>query len=382
MITIVQINLYRTEIPLRTAFRHALKTRRKSQSVIVEIVTESGIRGFGEGAPREYVTGESTSTTIDRLFKACKALIGKSFSEKDSIECFSEILDNLDLANAPSARCALELALLDAWGKYTKQPAATLLNPKPSYRTIHFNGVVSGDSLKATKEWLYRIRDFGFDQVKVKVSNDHSLDLDRIELSRSILGSQASIRIDVNGAWELSESIVNIRRFSSLGIEIIEQPLAAKDREDYPLLMEELRQSGVHIILDESICNKDDAKWFIKNRGASGFNLKVSKHGGLWPSYNIYRMAQKAGMSCQLGCHVGETAILTLAGQSFATTSEDFLAYEGSFGRLLLEHDITKEDVTFQPGGLIDLSISLQNPGLGVEVDHELLMKCSQCTEL
>lgn len=379
---IVKIIIHSVEIPLRTVFRHALKIRRCSQSIIVEIVTDSGIHGYGEGVPREYVTGESLPGTVNRLISVCKSFKGENFTKKDSFKCFSKKLDSYDFVDAPSARCALELAILDAWGKHTDQRVADQLTAAPICRPIRFSGVISGEDLKTTEKWLYRIRDFGFDQVKLKVGNNSALDMKRLELSRRILGSKISLRIDANGAWKLSEAIENIRRISSLGVRKFEQPLAVKDREDYPKLMEQLGPIDAKIILDESVCSENDAEWFIENNGASGFNIKISKQGGLWPSYRIFRMAKKAGMICQLGCHVGETAILTLAGQSFSTISDDFFAFEGSFGKLLLEHDITKEDVSFRLGGIVNLSASLAKPGLGIEVVQDLLLKSSQCVEV
>ncbi len=379
---IVQITLHRVQIPLKMAFRHALKTRKTSQSVVVEIVTESGIHGYGEGTPREYVTSETIEKTMGQLAKAGELITKEAFSEHDARECFSGRLEALDFNATPSGRCALELALMDAWGKYTGTSLAAQVASAPISRSVRFSGVVSGEDLDTTKQLLLRIREFGFNQVKVKVDKKHSLDLERLALARRILGPGIDIRVDVNGAWELSEAVENIRHFSSMGICTIEQPIAADTREHYPRLMERVDTNHINIILDESICTQNDAKWFISCKGASGFNLKISKHGGIWPTYCIYKMAQKAGMTCQLGCHVGETALLTAAGRNFATIAPDLTAFEGSFGRFLLEHDITPEDMTFGPGGVVDLSFVLSRPGLGVEVDHKLLKKNGKVVEV
>ena len=379
---IVQITLYRIEIPLKMAFRHALKIRLTSQSVVVEVVTESGIHGYGEGTPREYVTSETIGKTVSQLARAGALITKEAFSERDARECFSGRLASLDLNDKPSTRCALELALMDAWGKYSGTPLALQVVSAPISRFIRFSGVVSGEDLNATQQLLLRVREFGFEQVKVKVDQNHSLNLERLALARRILGPDVDIRVDVNGAWELSEAIENSQRFSSLGISTIEQPLAADARDDYPRLMERIDPDRINIILDESICTKSDAKWFISHKGASGFNLKISKHGGFWPTYCVYEMARKAGMSCQLGCHVGETALLTAAGRNFATIAPDLKAFEGSYGRFLLEHDITSEDMTFGPGGVVDLSSLLTRPGLGVSVDRELLRKSAEIIEI
>ena len=52
------VRLHHVRIPLRRAFGHALKTRARSEAVLVEI--EGGNRsGWGEIQPRPYLTGET-----------------------------------------------------------------------------------------------------------------------------------------------------------------------------------------------------------------------------------------------------------------------------------------------------------------------------------
>lgn len=375
---IAQLTIYPVKIPFRTVFCHALKSRRASHSVIVEIVTNSGIHGYGEGAPREYVTGESMEQTISCLLNAAKFFKSTRISEDDGQDGFTEKLDASGLNCAPSARCAMELALLDLLGQHSCQSVASLLKASKTSRLIRFSGVVSNGDLETTKGWLHQIRKFGFRQVKMKVGKDHSLDQKRLALAKEVLGQKVEIRIDANGSWDLHEAIENIRRFSSKGCYIIEQPLAADAQDDYARLMEKVGIYGANVIVDESLCSETDAKWFISNKGASGFNLKISKHGGVWPTNRIYQMARKAGVTCQLGCHVGETALLTAAGRHFALIVDRLHAYEGSFGRFLLNNDITSEDVTFGKGGLVDLSPIFERAGLGVVVNQSFLQEICQ----
>jgi muconate cycloisomerase len=373
---ITQLTLYRIQIPFRTVFRHALKSSDTSQSVVVEIVTDSGVHGYGEGTPREYVTGESIDQTMDCLFDAATFFKSTRLSKSDGQDGFSGKLNASGINRAPSARCAMELALLDVWGQHSCLSVASLLSSPTVAKPIRFSGVVSQDDLETTKGWLHQIKKFGFGQVKIKVGGDHSLDLKRLSLARDVLGHGVEIRLDANGSWELQEAIENIRRFSRMDCYIIEQPLAADARDDFARLMEKVSIYGTTVIVDESVCSENDAEWFISNKGASGFNLKISKHGGIWPTFRIYKMARKAEMTCQLGCHVGETALLTAAGRHFALIADRLHAYEGSFGRFLLCNDVTSEDVTFGKGGLVDLSPIIGRAGLGVVVDQSFLRKC------
>jgi len=51
-------------IPFKGAFKHASAERHAMQSLWVRVYSESGAQGFGEGCPREYVTGESISAAL------------------------------------------------------------------------------------------------------------------------------------------------------------------------------------------------------------------------------------------------------------------------------------------------------------------------------
>ena len=63
---IQQLKATPLEIPFKTSFKHASADRAKTASVWVEAhVTHGGLTGYGEGCPREYVTGESLQSALD-----------------------------------------------------------------------------------------------------------------------------------------------------------------------------------------------------------------------------------------------------------------------------------------------------------------------------
>jgi muconate cycloisomerase len=76
-------------------------------------------------------------------------------------------------------------------------------------------------------------------------------------------------------------------------------------------------------------------------------------------------MAEAAGISCQLGCHVGETSILSAAGRQFGLTMPHVTFVEGSFSPYLLVRDVVSQAVVFHGGGM---ACELPGPGLGIEV--------------
>ena len=65
-------------------------------------------------------------------------------------------------------------------------------------------------------------------------------------------------------------------------------------------------------------------------------NVRLSKCGGIFPSLRIIGLAQRSGLGLQLGCHPGETAILSAAGRHVASRVDGLSWVEGSYDRHIL----------------------------------------------
>src|SRR5205085_9497162 len=64
---IVELTAFQVHIPLKRAIRHASHRRTETDNLLVRCVLEDGTEGYGEGVPRDYVTGETIDTTLDLL---------------------------------------------------------------------------------------------------------------------------------------------------------------------------------------------------------------------------------------------------------------------------------------------------------------------------
>src|SRR4051812_45275185 len=52
------IELFHVAVPLKKPIRHASHERRSSDNLVVRATLDEGHQGYGEGVPRDYVTGE------------------------------------------------------------------------------------------------------------------------------------------------------------------------------------------------------------------------------------------------------------------------------------------------------------------------------------
>ncbi len=162
---------------------------------------------------------------------------------------------------------------------------------------------------------------------------------------RRWLGSKIDLRIDANEAWRPAEVAERIRELEPFGITSVEQPVK---HEDVACLAEVRKQVKTPIMLDESLCGEVDAERAVQHGWCDLFNLRLSKCGGFIPSLRLAQFAKRHGLGYQLGCQVGETAILSAAGRHFATSVNDLRYLEGSYDRHLVWERLSQEDITFR----------------------------------
>jgi muconate cycloisomerase len=372
---VVALTAFHVRIPFVRPIRHALHNRDSTDNLIVCCRLDDGTEGYGEGVPRDYVTGE----TID----GCIALLKESDLATQFEPCadFAQavaLAERLRLRPVPgdergcqgnAARCAVELALLDAYGKRFGEPVSTatrLLAPE-LYRPqpwVRYSGAITSarDGFKL-RVAAWRLLIYRFRQAKVKVGIDGYDDVHRMKVIRRHIGGGMDLRIDANEAWSPSNAAQRIRDLEPFAITAVEQPVPHAEAKT---LAELRRQVKVPIVLDESLCSAFDAERALEQQSCDLFNLRLSKCGGFIPTLRLAQFAQRHKLGYQLGCQIGETALLSAAGRHFACTVGDIRYLEGSYDRHLVREPLGAGDITFGWGGWAP---ALTAPGLGVALD-------------
>src|SRR5438477_3738425 len=119
----VEITAFHVRIRLKRPVRHASFTRSSTDNLVVRCALADGTEGFGEGVPREYVTGETIDSALDLLRRSDLAAQAEPCGD---FAAAAGLAERLRLAPVPgddracagnAARCAVELALLDAYGR-------------------------------------------------------------------------------------------------------------------------------------------------------------------------------------------------------------------------------------------------------------------------
>lgn len=354
-------------IPLRVTVTHHLADRAVAENIIVTATDQYGQRGWGECCPREYVTGESIAsvqTTLEGVF--FPEYKNRKFLTYDEVlRALTETGEGMK-RNQQAAFCALELAVLDLAGKHFGRSLVDAIGGVMRSQ-FRYSGVIAAGDLDSLETQALRLQQFGFSEIKVKMSNDLDFNRQALTKSREIFGEGASLRVDANAAWTADEAIAQLTALQEFRLQGVEQPVAGDDFAG----MAAVTAAGLTpVIADESLCSAADAERLIRERGCDIFNIRVSKCGGIINAARLTRKAQAAGLRCQMGAQVGETGILSAAGRHYASAFPDLLWLEGSFDAHLLVTQITTPDITVQPRGKAD---EIPGVGLGISVIQEEL---------
>jgi L-alanine-DL-glutamate epimerase-like enolase superfamily enzyme len=387
---IQELVAYHVRIPLRGKVTHASHSRSETDSILVCCRLEDGTEGWGEGLPREYVTGDTIDTAVEQFRSTdWRHQLGESFSD---LRGAVELCDRIRLAATPagkrdsfgnSLRCAIEIAVLDAAARACGRPfsdvtsqVADAADIRGNAERVQYSAVIT--SLGAIGEVIRAlgIRLYAFCQAKFKVGVagvDDQVALSRI---RRVVGSRIDLRIDANEAWHCQNLEARLAPLLPLGISSVEQPVPHAEVDGLAQLRGRI---GVPLMLDESLCSLGDAERAIEKGTCDLFNIRLSKCGGFVSSLRIAARARRAGLGYQLGCQVGETGILSAAGRHFATSVAGIRYLEGSFDRFLVAERLTVDDLTFRRGGWAP---ALRGPGLGIEIDRSALTRVTVATEM
>ena len=357
-----RVHIHRLHIPLRRRVSHAATSRDTSEPIIVSVELRNGTVGYGETLPRKYVTGEDTETAVATIGRVFVPVLAEFHADRfpDALAAI-EALPWTDEHGVPvpAARAAVEMALLDAtlrcFDRQMDDVVAWMGLPgfgsPGALSSIRFSGVLAGNDTARTLKRLRWMYWYGLRHFKLKVGTTG--DRERLVgvaryLDRAIRRGKASLRVDANGAWSKDEAIEWLGDSADLAIACVEQPLAKGSEADLPILHDLFSFRLMH---DESLVTMNDAERLIALGVAGGFNIRLSKCGGMLPSLRIAARARRSEIPIMMGCMVGETSILSSAGLHFLQVCPGVDWAEGCFGSLLLTADVTRRGLRFGIGG-------------------------------
>jgi len=311
-----------------------------AEQVVWAEISHGGHVGRGEGAPDDRY-GESV--------EAARSFIDSSGEVLGQEPLALEAIEARLRARGGSVVgcCAVECALHDLAGKLMGQPTWRVLGLAD--RTPETSYTIGIDSIEGTADRAARAAAAGYRRLKVKLGG--AGDLERLEAIRGVC--DLPLRVDANEGWNVAEARELLPALVALGVELIEQPFPAGERDAF----RELRAvgAGIPLVVDEGCHTLADVADVAAY--ADGVNLKLAKTGGIREAVRMVHAARALGLVVMLGCMIESSLGISAAGQ-FASLC-DFVDLDG---HLLISDD------PCEGLGLVDGRIVLsQRPGLGVE---------------
>ena len=351
----VRLRFSELRVPLKMTFRHASAARTHGESLWVE-ASRSAHRGYGEGCPRSYVTGETRASCRQWLATWQEAIQSDCISLDALRAWLAEHAAAVDAS--PSVWCAVECALLDLFARERGQSVEALLGLAPPGGPHVYSAVLGNDEPWKTRFLIDQYCILGLTDFKVKLEGD--LEVDRQKL-RSIAELTAwhgvaghRVRVDANNLWaDTPDRALDYLRALDCDLFGVEEPVKPRDVDLHSRISVDL---GVPVILDESLCTLADLERYNGVPGRFMANLKVSRVGGVLRGLHLVAALRARGWPIIIGAHVGETSVLTRAAMLVgAAAGERLVAQEGAFGSRLVEREPASPSLKWGRGGVLDL---------------------------
>jgi L-alanine-DL-glutamate epimerase-like enolase superfamily enzyme len=292
---------------------------------------------------------------IKRNFSSDKVNFGTLAELKQWAEDNKKEIDNY-----PSAWCAIEMAMLDLLSREKGCTVEKILGLKDGKLCGRYTAVLGDDPKRKYTALVVKYLIRGISDFKIKLSGNLKRDIEKLdileELSVQPLAKPIRIRLDANNLWkDRCDEAINYTMMLGVGRAFaMEEPVRAKNAEDISRFS---AATGLPVILDESLCLIDDLSLYRNIAGKFIANIKVSKVGGLIRALKIIEKLKKMGWPIIIGCHVGETSLLTRAALVVSgAAGKNLIAHEGAFGDYLVEREPVSPMLKFGNQGLLDLN--------------------------
>lgn len=350
------------EIPTIRPHKMAVATMQTQTLVLIKITTEDGYIGWGEattigGLGYGEESPESIRTNIETYFSPLlKTLTGLNVAQ--TMQAIKRSINGNRFA-----KCAIQTALLDILAQRLNLPLSEVLGGRLRDSLPVLWVLASGNTEKDIAEAQKMIAAKRHNIFKLKIgSRPVEADVEHVLAIKKALGSDISIRVDVNRAWSELDAIKGIQLLQDGGVDLIEQPCAIDNIDAMRRLT---RRFDIAIMADESLMGPQTAYQLARHNSASVFAVKVAQSGGLIEGCEVSKIAKLAGIDLYGGTML-EGPVGTIA-SAHAFSTFDNLAYGTElFGPLLLTEEILKTPLQYQ-----DFELKIPTTaGLGIEIDE------------
>lgn len=326
-------------------------------AVIVKLVTDEGVVGYGEVAYAPRLL-ETLSTLVEKFEK----LIFPLLSQEDPANiCY--LLNKIahKYSSAENLLAGIDVALYDMLGKSLNSPIYKLLGGRPPGKSACASTLVPMLSPEDVGQLAERFLKNGIKMLKMKAGDDISIDVARVRAIREAAGDKVLLNVDVGESWITPKrALKHIRLLEKYGVDFVEQPVVAHDISG---LKQVTQNTDVTIVADESV-KPGYIMRLLAEKAVDMLALKLTGIGGISAGMRYAFLAEEAGIECSIGTYIAQTSILDAASLHLFYAMPNITVSELGRSVLYLEDD-PMAGLKVDRGELVledDLA-----PGLGVK---------------
>ncbi|HYP83137.1 mandelate racemase/muconate lactonizing enzyme family protein [Variovorax sp.] len=318
---------------------------------VLRLADDDGHEGLGYCHAIPAISTHGAGAEAGLAFLA-QGLVGRPL---DDLAGTMEEVD-ATLAYHPTVKAAIDMALHDLLARRLGVPVNVLLGGRmrDAVALSRILPIKAPDEMAAMAE---RLVAEGYRQLKLKLSGDTDLDVQRIAAVRAAAGEGVTLTLDPNQSYHAKQLIAAFGRMERYGIALIEQPFPAADIAGLALLT---RTLPVAIEADESAQSVRDVFRLVSERVVDVINLKVTNLGGIRRFMQALRICEAGEVGCRVGAAFGPALLQAMSLQAASVVRRLPYACE------LSEHLHLRDD-PFTPLPVHDGRLRLpQGPGCGV----------------
>ena len=345
----------------------------KRQTLILEIVTDDGITGWGEC----YGPSAIARATIESVFRA--QLIGRDPFDVEVIweHLYNRIKDYGLSGMTISAISGVDIALWDIIGKACGQPIHKLIGGAFRDRVMAYaTGLYFKDFDRLTEEAVEeatKFRDAGFRAIKMKIGlGDLNRDAARVAAVRAAIGPDMRLMVDANHCFTVPDAIRLGRKLAESDIYWFEEPISPEDRDGY---VEVTRALDMAVAGGENEFTRYGFRDIVSRKAMDIVQPDVCAAGGISECRKIATLAIAHGVECVP--HAWGSAIGLAATLHFIAALPD---QPPSLFPMPLMLEFEQEENPFRdhlatvPIDHVDGYVAIPTgPGLGIEIDRTVL---------
>lgn len=357
------------EAPLEQAFAYSQAWYDRRSALLVEIVTEGGVVGWGEAFGPARI-GAAVVAHLGALIVGRDALAVEAHWET----LYNALRDHGQKGGAVQGLSAIDIALWDIRGRCLEVPIHVLMGgPLRTRVDAYATGLYRrrrDDHATYLSEEAESYVERGFKAMKLKIGFGVEEDIELTHAVHAAIAGRARLMVDANHAYNVADALRYARAVEELRLGWFEEPVIPEDVDGY---VELRRRCCIPIAGGEAEFTRFGFRDLITRRAVDVLQPDVLSAGGLSETKKIVDMAAAFGV--RANPHVWGTGIgLAASLQLLAVIPHVPPSLHPM--QPMLEFDCTEHPIRQRilrtPLEPVAGSIQIPDgPGLGIEIDRE-----------